>query len=107
VSCSTNYLTRATVTLNKPLIKSHQPPGFLTVNMDTDIGTELFAGYENDFNIITADISSKIDSLKNADGKTRTAAINAAERALEEAQEIVSPSFVTRTQQHQAYTVIR
>jgi hypothetical protein len=57
--------------------------------MDTDIGTELFAGYENDFNLIIADISSKLQDLQDKDGESRKAAIRAAERAVEEAEEIV------------------
>jgi Vesicle transport v-SNARE protein N-terminus len=64
--------------------------------MDTDIGTELFAGYENDFNLIVADISSKLQGLQDQDGESRKAAIRAAERAVEEAEEIVSiPSSFT------------
>jgi hypothetical protein len=59
--------------------------------MDTDIGTELFAGYENDFNLIIADISSKLQDLQDKDGESRKAAVRAAERAVEEAEEIVSP----------------
>jgi hypothetical protein len=57
--------------------------------MDTDIGTELFAGYENDFNLIIADISSKLQDLQDKDGESRKAAVRAAERAVEEAEEIV------------------
>jgi hypothetical protein len=57
--------------------------------MDTDIGTELFAGYENDFNLIIADISSKLQDLQGIDGEPRKAAVRAAERAVEEAEEIV------------------
>jgi vesicle transport through interaction with t-SNAREs 1 len=57
--------------------------------MDTDIGTELFAGYENDFNLIIADISSKLQGLQDQDGEPRKAALRAAERAIEEAEEIV------------------
>jgi hypothetical protein len=57
--------------------------------MDTDMGTELFAGYENDFNLIIADISSKLQGLQDQDGEPRKAAIRAAERAIEEAEEIV------------------
>lgn len=58
--------------------------------MDTDIGTELFAGYENDFNLIIADISSKLQGLLEEDGEPRKASLRAAERDLEEAEEIVS-----------------
>lgn len=57
--------------------------------MDTDVGTELFVSYENDFNLIIADISAKLESLKDIDGKLHKPAINAAERAVEEAEEIV------------------
>jgi hypothetical protein len=57
--------------------------------MDTDIGTELFAGYENDFNLIIADISSKLQALQDQDGEGRKAALGAAQRAVEEAEEIV------------------
>jgi len=59
--------------------------------MDTDIGTELFAGYENDFNLIIADISSKLQGLQEQDGEPRKASLRAAERAVEEAEEIVQP----------------
>jgi Vesicle transport v-SNARE protein N-terminus len=58
--------------------------------MDTDIGTELFASYENDFNLIIADISSQVQSLSDQDGESKKSAIRAAERAAEEAEEIVS-----------------
>ena len=57
--------------------------------MDTDIGTELFAGYENDFKLIITDISSKLQDLQDQDGESRKAAVRAAERAAEEAEEIV------------------
>jgi vesicle transport through interaction with t-SNAREs 1 len=60
--------------------------------MDTDIGTELFAGYENDFNLIIADISSKLQGLQDQEGEERKATIRAAERAIEEAEEIVTPA---------------
>jgi hypothetical protein len=61
--------------------------------MDTDIGTELFASYESDFNLIIADISSKLEGLQNQDGEPRKVAIRAAERAVEEAEEIVQTQF--------------
>jgi vesicle transport through interaction with t-SNAREs 1 len=57
--------------------------------MDTDIGTELFASYENDFNLIITDISSKVEGLPEQDGEAKKAAIRAADRAVEEAEEIV------------------
>jgi Vesicle transport v-SNARE protein N-terminus len=57
--------------------------------MDTDIGTELFAGYENDFNLIIADISSKLQALQDEEGESRKASLRSSERAFEEAEEIV------------------
>jgi len=57
--------------------------------MDTDVGTELFASYENDFNLIIADISSKLQALQDQEGDPRKASLRAAERAVEEAEEIV------------------
>jgi len=57
--------------------------------MDTDIGTELFVGYENDFKLIVADISSKLQALQDQDGEARKASVRAAERSGEEAEEIV------------------
>jgi hypothetical protein len=57
--------------------------------MDTDIGTELFAGYENDFKLIVADISSKLQALQDQDGEARKASVRAVERSVEEAEEIV------------------
>jgi hypothetical protein len=43
--------------------------------MDTDIGTELFSGYENDFKLIVADISSKLQGLQDQDGEPRKSAL--------------------------------
>ena len=61
----------------------------ILADMDTDIGTELFAGYENDFKLIVADISSKLQALQDQDGEAKKSSIRAAERAVEEAEEIV------------------
>ena len=63
--------------------------------MDTDLGTELFAGYENDFKLIVADISSKLQALQDQDGEARKSSVRAAERAAEEAEEIVFPAYTT------------
>jgi hypothetical protein len=65
--------------------------------MDTDIGTELFSGYENDFNLIVADISSKLQGIQDQDGEPRKSGIRAAERAVEEAEEIVPTSAISLT----------
>jgi hypothetical protein len=57
--------------------------------MDTDIGTELFASYENDLNLIIADISSNVQAAQDQEGEPRNATLRAAQRAVEEAEEIV------------------
>jgi vesicle transport through interaction with t-SNAREs 1 len=65
--------------------------------MDSDVGTELFSSYENDFNLIIADISTKLQGLQEQDNaETKKSSLRSAERAVEEAEEIVpstSPSL--------------
>lgn len=59
--------------------------------LDSDPGTELFASYEADFKLAQADISQKLDQIPELHGEPRKAAIRAGERAVDEADEIVSP----------------
>jgi len=66
-------------------------------SMDTDIGTELFTSYENDFNLIISDLSSKAEGLAEQDGEAKKAAIRAADRAVEEAEEIVCSVSLVET----------
>lgn len=57
--------------------------------LDTDPGSELLASYEADFKLTQADISQKLDQIPDLQGEPRKAAIRAAERAVDEADEIV------------------
>jgi len=65
--------------------------------MADDAGSALFASYENDLKLVQADISQKLEQIPDLTGEPRKAAVSAAERALEEADELVSftPEFHT------------
>ncbi|KAF3936453.1 hypothetical protein ABW19_dt0206464 [Dactylella cylindrospora] len=58
--------------------------------LDSDPGSELFASYEADFKLIQADIAQKLEQIPELTGEPKKAAIRAAQRVLEEADEIVS-----------------
>lgn len=57
--------------------------------LDTDPGSELLASYEADFKLTQADISQKLEQIPDLQGEPRKAAIRAAERAVDEADEII------------------
>jgi len=58
--------------------------------LDTDAGTERFDGYEAELKLVQADLSQKLDQIPELSGEVRKSAISQAERALEEARELVS-----------------
>lgn len=58
--------------------------------LDTDAGTELFSSYEAEFRLVQADLTQKLDQISDLSGEPRKAAIGQAERAIEEADELVS-----------------
>ena len=58
--------------------------------LDTDAGSELFASYEGEFKVVQADLEQKLDQIPELSGEPRKAAVSAAERALEEADELVT-----------------
>jgi vesicle transport through interaction with t-SNAREs protein 1 len=58
--------------------------------LDTDAGSELFSSYEAELKLVQADLSQKLDQIPELSGEPRKSAISQAERALEEANEIVS-----------------
>lgn len=58
--------------------------------IDADAGTERFSGYEAELKLVQADLSQQIEQIKETSGEPRKAAISRAERALEEAEELVS-----------------
>lgn len=61
--------------------------------IDADAGTERFAGYEAELKLVQADLNQQIEQIKETTGEPRKAAISRAERALEEADELVSGSL--------------
>ena len=66
--------------------------------LDTDAGSELFSGYEAELKLVQADLAQKLDQIPEVTGEPRKAAISQAERAVEEAEELVCfdpPSFLS------------
>jgi vesicle transport through interaction with t-SNAREs protein 1 len=57
--------------------------------LDTDAGSELFSSYEAELKLVQADLSQKLDQIPELSGEPRKAAISQAERALEEADELL------------------
>lgn len=57
--------------------------------VDTDAGTERFGSYEAELRLVQADLSQQLDQIREAMGEPRKAAIARAERALEEAEELI------------------
>ncbi|GAP89025.1 putative vesicle transport through interaction with t-SNAREs 1 [Rosellinia necatrix] len=57
--------------------------------LDTDAGSELFSSYEAEFKLVQADLTQKLDQIPELSGEPRKAAVNQAERALEEAEELL------------------
>ncbi|KAF1852038.1 V-snare-domain-containing protein [Cucurbitaria berberidis CBS 394.84] len=57
--------------------------------IDADAGTERFGGYEAELKLVQADLSQQIEQIKETTGEPRKAAISRAERALEEADELM------------------
>ncbi|KAK0706709.1 vesicle transport V-SNARE protein vti1 [Lasiosphaeria miniovina] len=57
--------------------------------LDTEAGTELFSSYEAEFKLVQADLTQKLDSIPELSGEPRKAALSLAERALEEAGELL------------------
>ncbi|RMY20503.1 hypothetical protein D0867_03960 [Hortaea werneckii] len=57
--------------------------------LDTDAGSELFSNYEAELKLIQADLSQKLDQIPDLQGEPRKAAISQADRALEEAKELL------------------
>jgi ElaB/YqjD/DUF883 family membrane-anchored ribosome-binding protein len=57
--------------------------------MDADAGTERFSGYEAELKLVQADLNQQLEQIRETTGEPRKAAISKAERALEEAEELV------------------
>lgn len=70
--------------------------------LDTDAGSELFESYSAEFRLVEADVAQKLDQIPDLSGEPRKAAISQAERALEEAQELVSLRPTCRLSEREA-----
>ncbi|RDW75555.1 hypothetical protein BP5796_06376 [Coleophoma crateriformis] len=57
--------------------------------LDTDAGSELFSSYEAELKLVQADLNQKLDQIPDLAGEPRKAAISQAERAVEEATELL------------------
>jgi ElaB/YqjD/DUF883 family membrane-anchored ribosome-binding protein len=57
--------------------------------LDTDAGSELFSTYEAELKLVQADVNQKLDQIPELAGEEKKVAIRGAERALEEAKELV------------------
>ena len=57
--------------------------------LDTDAGSELFSNYEAELKLVEADLNQKLDQIAEYAGEERKSAIRQAERAIEEAKELV------------------
>ena len=57
--------------------------------LDTEAGSELFSTYEAELKLLQAELSQKLDQIPELSGEPRKAAISQAERALEEASEML------------------
>ncbi|KAF2659439.1 V-snare-domain-containing protein [Lophiostoma macrostomum CBS 122681] len=57
--------------------------------IDADAGTERFGSYEAELKLVQADLNQQLDEIPELSGEPRKAAISKAERALEEADELL------------------
>ncbi|KAH7122367.1 t-SNARE [Dendryphion nanum] len=57
--------------------------------IDADAGTERFGSYEAELKLVQADLNQQLDEIPELSGEPRKAAIAKAERALEEANELL------------------
>ena len=57
--------------------------------LDSDAGAEQFDSYEAELNLVEADLTQKLDQVDELTGEERKAAIRGAQRAAEEAKELV------------------
>ena len=60
--------------------------------LDTDAGSELFSSYESEFKLVQAELNQKLDQITELSGEPRKSAVRLAERAVEEANELVCDS---------------
>lgn len=57
--------------------------------LDSDQGAEQFDSYEAELKLVEADLNQKLDQIEELSGEERKAAVRGAERAIDEAKELV------------------
>jgi vesicle transport through interaction with t-SNAREs protein 1 len=57
--------------------------------LDSDAGAEQFDNYEAELKLVEADLTQKLDQIDELSGEDRKSAIRGADRAVEEAKELV------------------
>ena len=57
--------------------------------MDNDTGSELFSSYEAELKLVQADLNQKLDQIPDLSGEPRKSMVRLAEKALEEANDLV------------------
>ncbi len=57
--------------------------------LDSDAGAEQFDNYEAELKLVQADLTQKLDQVDELSGEERKSALRGAERAVEEAKELV------------------
>jgi vesicle transport through interaction with t-SNAREs 1 len=60
--------------------------------LDSDAGSEQFDNYEAELKLVEADLTQKLDQVDELSGEERKSAVRGAERAVEEAKELVQTS---------------
>jgi vesicle transport through interaction with t-SNAREs protein 1 len=68
----------------------------MSSTIDTDAGSELFSNYEAEIKLVQADLSQKLDQIPELSGEPRKAAVSQAQRALEEAKELIESMRLER-----------
>jgi len=66
--------------------------------IDADAGTERFSSYEAELKLVQADLNQQLDEIPELSGEPRKAAIAKAERALEEANELLGQMQLEKSQ---------
>lgn len=73
--------------------------------LDSEAGAEQFDNYEAELKLVEADLTQKLDQIDELSGEERKSAVRGAERAIEEAKELVQtpslPFAATQTPPHQ------
>lgn len=57
--------------------------------MDSDSASDLFSSYEAEFKLAQAHLNQSMDRVGEVSGEQRKSAVNTAQRALEDAKELV------------------